>query len=203
VADRKRIYDTRRNMSRNSQGGGGASSISGGRGGGRSEVQGGSTSGSATPASGTSTTPASGSGTTSSTSANTTVAISSNQDKQRVTNVNAMSSTQPLPKVTYEDHVALDSGASDHMHSRRQDLTDIVEYITECYSPLRRGYQSHRSRHSSRVLPRPLDVAAAYYSAAEYVACPWSTDDSVVRYPICAVRSHNYLWQYDRPHYHA
>ena len=93
VDDQKRIYDTRRIMSRNSRGGGDASNTSGGRGGGRSEVQGGSASGSATQASGTSTTPASGSGTASSASANATVAISSTQDKQRVTYVNAISST--------------------------------------------------------------------------------------------------------------
>jgi len=63
------------------------------------------------------------------------VAISSTQDEQRVTYVNAMSSTQPLPIVTYEDHVTLDSGASDHMHSRRKDLTDIVAFITDVILP--------------------------------------------------------------------
>ena len=135
VADRKRIYDTRCNTSHNSQGGSGASNTSGGRGGGRSEVMGGSTSGSATPASGTSTTPASGSGTASSASANTTVAISSTQDEQRVTYVNAMDSTQPLPIVTYEDHLTLNSGAIGHMHSRCKGLTDIVAFIPDVILP--------------------------------------------------------------------
>jgi hypothetical protein len=46
-----------------------------------------------------------------------------------------MSSTQLLPIVTYEDHVTLDSGASDHMHSRRKDLTDIVAFITDVILP--------------------------------------------------------------------
>jgi len=46
-----------------------------------------------------------------------------------------MSSTQPLPIVTYEDHVTLDSGASDHMHSRRQDLYDVVAFITDVILP--------------------------------------------------------------------
>jgi hypothetical protein len=63
------------------------------------------------------------------------VAVSSTQDKQQVTYVNAVSSTQPLPIVTYEDHVTLDSGASDHMHSRCKDLTDIVAFITDVILP--------------------------------------------------------------------
>jgi len=63
------------------------------------------------------------------------VAISSTQAEQRVTYVNAMSSTQLLPKVTYEEHVTLDSGASDHMHSRRKDLADIVAFITDVILP--------------------------------------------------------------------
>jgi hypothetical protein len=59
------------------------------------------------------------------------VAISSTQDEQQVAYVNVMSSAQPLPIITYEDHVTLDSGASDHMHSRRKDLTDIIAFITD------------------------------------------------------------------------
>jgi len=98
-------------------------------------VQGDSTSDSATPASGTSTAPASGSGTASSASANATVAISSTQDKQQVTYVSAMSSTQPLPIVTYKDHITLDLVASDHMHSRRKDLTNFVAFITDVILP--------------------------------------------------------------------
>jgi len=47
-----------------------------------------------------------------------------------------MSNTQPLPIVTYKDHVTLDSGASDHtMHSRRKDLTNIVAFITNVILP--------------------------------------------------------------------
>jgi hypothetical protein len=46
-----------------------------------------------------------------------------------------MSNTQPLPIVTSKDHVTLDSGASDHMHSRCKDLTDIVAFITDVILP--------------------------------------------------------------------
>ena len=142
VADQKRIYNTHRNASHNSSGDdyGDASSTTGGqgdggRGSGRGGVQGSSASGSNTPAFSTSTSPASGIGTSaSSASANATLAASRTQ-QERVTYANAMSSTQPLPIVTYEDHVNLDSGASDHMHPTRANLTDVVPYITNVILP--------------------------------------------------------------------
>jgi len=76
------------------------------------------------------------------------------------------------------------------MHSRRKDLTNIVAFITHV------------------ILPDGADIKVTEagilrVSAAEYVACPWSTDDSVVRYPICAVWSYYYLRRYDHPHHHA
>ena len=129
-------------MSHNSSGGDGDASSStsggqgdGGQGSGRGGVQGNSASGSDTPASSSSTSLTSGSGTASSASSANATFLDALNTQERVTYVNAMSSTQPLPIVTYEDHVHLDSGASNHMQPTSANLTGVIPYITNVVLP--------------------------------------------------------------------